>query len=166
MPLTALQNYILIEQAAQTEIQRLMPTPDYEGASRQKAQQISCALDRLYLMVAEQDRTSASLYRRNTGLTRINPSEGSEIDFASVHSMLNARISCMVSEILPYREQGMEFSGRRAGFEREISVAEALNISTNNPFNILVMGNWGPLWGKTRSLENVEKRIEQTLSMG
>lgn len=163
MSLSALQNYLIIEQAAQVEIQRLIPRPDYEGSGREKAQQIRSALDRLYRMVAVQDPAAASLHRRVTPLTRINPSESSEIDFTSIDSMLNARISQMASEIRPYAEQGMEFSGRRAGFERQLSVAEALNIATNNLFYILGMGNWGPLWGKARALENVENNIEQVL---
>lgn len=159
MSLSAINNYLIIERAAQVEIQRLMPRPDYEGSGREKAQQIRSALDRLYRMVEVEDPTIATLHRRVTPLTKINSSESSKINFSSIASMLNARISSRVSEIPPSTEQGMEFSGRRAGFERQLSVAEALNIATNNVFNIFGMGNWGPLWGKARALENVENTI-------
>lgn len=57
----------------------------------------------------------------------------------------------------------MEFSGHPAGFSRQISVMQALNISCNNIFNSFPFGTgggtWGPIWGKTRALENVERRL-------
>ena len=163
LPLT-LQNFINIENAAQIEIDRLIPlSPSGNGtAARSKAQQIMPALDRLYLMYVHQNPGAKNLHDRLTILTQINPAESSRIDLSTTRAMLHARISDWNNYIEPWEEQGMEFSGRPAGFSRKISVVQALNISTNNIFNTFSFGTgqtWGPLWGKTTALENVERRL-------
>ena len=154
----ALINYIFIENAVKAEIQRLLPSPDYTGSTRAKAQEISGALERLYLMTIQKNPGTESTHMRSIFLAKINPEEASEIDLKTIRSMLNANISEWESEIEPWTEQGMEFNGRRAGFKSKISLRIALNIANNNIFNLLGC-TWGPLWGETTALENVEKKL-------
>jgi len=72
--------------------------------------------------------------------------------------MLNLKVREWEDEVYPWREGGMEFDGSKAGYYRKMSLRTALNISRYNIFNILG-GSFGPLWGKTHALEEVEKEL-------
>lgn len=130
MDATILSNYNRILQAAEVESERLLP----HDSSRSKAQAINAAISRLYLMTVQKYPT-AGIPSRFTGLVKIDPKEASEIGLKTINAMLDARISEWEDEIPFTIEQGMELPGRSAGFSKQLSLRQALNIANGNLFN-------------------------------
>lgn len=153
----AAQNYMRIQEAANAEIKRIKSRPDdCRQTSRGKARAISEALDRLYLVVVKNTPNHGIPHRLI--ILSIKEDEISKIDLSTIRSMLDARISQWEDAIAPWTEHGDEYNGRTAGYRIQASVREALNVSTNNLFNDGI-STWGPLWGKTEALKNVEAKL-------
>lgn len=159
----AVDLYKTIESATQIQIKRLLPTPDYTGNSRAKAQKIIAAIDRLCQAVIYKYKLSkeeCSDFYQKVSFEKIEEGPIDAMDLSTIDTMLDAKINHWESEIEPWSEQGMDFNGRRAGYAKQISLRQALNIAQNNPFNS-PGGTWGPLWGKTTALTEVEKVLYQ-----
>ena len=139
-----------------------MPTSDYHGDSRDKAQKIIAALNRLRAALIYKNpleaNDSTTTKTSHIFLPKIKSDEIEQMDLSTIVSILDAEISEWQTEIEPWNEQGMEFRGRRAGFASRISLRQALNIARYNFFNFLD-GAWGPLWGKTNALKEVEEEL-------
>ncbi len=151
------KNYADIANAVGPEIDRLFPSSDYVGNSRQKAQNILSALHRLKLAVRAADPNAS----QTPAIQTIDPNRVSLINLSSLDNMLDAEIYTWEGEIEPSLEHGMEFNGRKAGYVRRISLRMALNIDTQNPFNVGGSGTWGSLLlgRKATALMNVESRL-------
>lgn len=155
----SVENFLRIEYAAKIESKRLIPE-DVGASTRRKGQHIKSALDRLYLMLVEQNPAVKAQHPRYIILTKIDPAESSMIDLSTVNEMLNARISEWEEGHDRWSQGDMDFPARSAGYRKRMSLKEALNIANNNIFNnILSDCSFGPLWGKARALENVERYL-------
>jgi hypothetical protein len=159
-----LEIFDLIYKAVDPELNRLMPDHHTQGKARFKAQQIREALSRLVrvLIVKFPNATKdmPTLKRCRITIEKINPSDVENINLTTVGSMLTAEISHFKGEIDPWTtSDGMEFDGRREGYYYQISLRDALDISQNNIFNIF-NHSWGPIWGKTNTLKNVENKLK------
>lgn len=136
-----------IEAAVNPEIKRLMPSYDYMGSSRAKAQEIMAALTRLHAFIDPQ----ADIVLK----PKIDPDSVELIDISTIDAMLDAKFSVWETETHPWVEGDMEFDGSPEGYFEKLSLRQALNISRNNIFP----GHWGPIWGKAKALENVENAL-------
>jgi len=141
-----------IQTAAEVEQKRLKPTPNYDGCSATKADQIAAALNRLrgviYLQTAPRVGNVV-----NDGVYRF---KGAIL--LTIESMLSARIEEMQQEILRWNGSHFETKGT-AGYEEQPSLKEILNTSRYNLVNFLTGSSWGPLWGKTTSWSNVKTAL-------
>ncbi len=146
----------LIAGAVQPQIDRLLIP---EGSSeRSKGQKIFAALDRLYLATIQKYPEGVKVPRRYTFLTYINNHEVTNLDLDTLDTMLDVRISEWENATEPWSQGDMDFPGRSAGYRRRISLRTALNIARYNFFNSSD-GTWGPLWGKSRALKQVEREL-------
>ncbi len=149
LPLTTSDRFVLIVQAAEHETKRLFPV------ERHKAQEIMGALDRLYsVLKAAHPYEFFPNYSGFFEKRKVKPLDANCL--LTTEDMLNAEVFEWEEEDYPFTHAGMEFDGSRAGYKRNLSLLQALNIATNN----LIPGNWGPWWGKTRALINVEHRLK------
>lgn len=141
------QNYSILQHAVSIEIIRLIENP----SALYKVVEIHDALTRIFLTIKRQQPEKYPITHSKNALVRINPFESSTIDLSSLQSMLDAKISQWAFSGQPDVEDPIY----SFGFREKLSLREALNISRNN----IIPGNWGPLWGKTTSLTQVENKL-------
>lgn len=153
--ITPRECFNLIEKAAERQYERLFETEFTD--KRSKAQGINMALNRLYHAVIAKYPDGVEIKKRSWKIS-IDPKQVEKLDLSTIQKMLNVEVREWEDEVYPWREGGMEFDGSKAGYYRKNSLRTALNLSRHNIFNILG-GSFGPLWGKTRALEEVEKEL-------
>lgn len=161
--------YNLIYAAVEKEINRLaIPTDrllstelsDQEIRAMRKTSEIKNALDRLFqAILVKYPDLEIENKKKSCLMNEINKKQVAIWNLSTINEMLDAQFSIWESEIEPYTSGDMEFNGRREGYYRQISLRTALNISRNNLFNLIGGSTWGPLWGKSKALELVEKEL-------
>ncbi|CUI18148.1 hypothetical protein PNK_p0094 (plasmid) [Candidatus Protochlamydia naegleriophila] len=143
-------------------IDRFDPDPksDRELITRRKCGDIKHALDRLFqATVAKYPDLIIDNKKRPFLPDEIDKKQVAIWNLSTIDEMLDAQFSIWETEIEPWTSGDMDFSGREAGYRKQISLRTALNISRNNIFNYMGESTWGPLWGKTKALELVEKEL-------
>ncbi len=96
---------------------------------------------------------------RNHSAPKFDEQEIRDVELSDVNALLNAKPSVWENGSESREENDFNVMGQGQGYYSQISMREALNISTNNPFN-LFGGQLGPFWGKTDTLDSVEKALE------
>jgi hypothetical protein len=145
-----------IDHVAKEQIDSLFASK--ESSKLTKGREIWWAVTRLFAATIEKYPQGVDISHQPTAI-KINKEQVAKIDLSTIDAMLDAEISIWEDAIAPSREQGMEFDGQRAGYYSKISLRTALNISRNNIFNSIGGSTWGPIWGKTKTLESVEKAL-------
>jgi hypothetical protein len=149
---TEVRNYLIIDKAVTAEVTRLM------SESKTKAEKIEAALTRLYLAVMYRcPELEASCKKFTT--TKIYLKDVEVMDLGTTDAMLKACLSEWKEGSI--NNENFGYSGKSGGYEESISLYAALNIATFNPFNPMG-GTFGPLWGKSQALKNVEASLAKT----
>lgn len=81
---------------------------------------------------------------------------------STLEEMLNAKLYTWHEGREGYFDGYMDHWERKEGYEEDISLREALNISLCNPFNFPI-GRWGPIIGKSDVLKRVEAELKAEL---
>lgn len=148
------RQFIKIESAVCQQLERFSDESDCVKHPTHKEQEIRDALERLRAAVLYKNSSANSEVtwkKSSLKCPNIKLSQVAKMDFSTIDFMLDAQISESKSEITPGNKQG-------AGYYSQISIRQALNISRNNFFNS-PGATWGPLWGKSLALEQVEKEL-------
>jgi len=136
-----------------------------------KTREIVTALERLAeAVILKEDRQD--LFRDSREFQRLSPIDRrviDDIDFSTTSTMLDLHFSVYIPEYIG------DYSGddgydreihRSAYWEAQLSVREALNIARLNIFNLMTLGFFGPLTGRSTSLVRVEEALHLVESTG
>lgn len=157
-----------IERVVESHSERLLPDEGglWSSDGRGKAQKINDALDRLREAVIYKNESeiegSGENIRKLHHSSDIESSSFVNNSLLTVDAMLDVEIREWKDEIEIWSDSDDYHNGRRAGYKNQISLRRAVNISRDNFFNF-PGATWGPLWGKTSTLEQVEEEIRQDL---
>ena len=142
------QNFNFLKEVVLSESTRVKCSSEY------KSQEIILAVHRLSQVIFEKPLTSEPKIYLNNRI--VNPQE-----VITIKDMLDMHLEEYSWGTPPSYEQGMYLSGTPGGYHAKLSVRDSLNIASWNFFN-LFFDTFGPLWGKSDSLLNVEAKLEIT----
>ncbi|EFB40826.1 MULTISPECIES: hypothetical protein [Parachlamydia] len=140
-PLEAWKIYKTVEKVVLVERDRLASSSASQRTSQEKVEEINQALTRLCQAVLckyQLEKPADCTFQFNA---KIEQDHFVKIDLYSNNSMLDAKI-------------------QEVGYPKSLSLREVLNIARSNFFNLSCFEGMGPLWGKTRALENVEAALK------
>ncbi len=144
-----------IDEAVQKEIDRLIAAKGKQEQAKGVA--IMRALDRLYQAVI--GKYPQGLEERFT-LGEIDKKQITQLNLTTISEMLDVEINMWEGGSESWTEEEMECNESQIEYKKQISLRTALNISRNNPFNS-TGGMKGPLWGKSKALEQVEEKLRR-----
>ncbi len=157
-------SYERLEHEVQEEIKILRGKKDYFNCTDRKIYKIQDAIRRLGQVV----RYQCELIKEDHPIARrryfddIDPDQATSQDLSTYDAMLDAAFRVWETETPSYWQGGERHRGQPAGYYRQLSLRQALNLSRNNFLNFsggLVV--WGPLWGKTDTLKAIEGRVKR-----
>lgn len=141
-----LNEYARLKKAVTNECQRLK-SHGLSSSENAKAERIEAALERIYLAVTYKNlRENPTLTPASYTKVEINKLNAVQLDnlmFTTIKEMME---TCIQKK-------------RDASYDTLPSLQNELNYSRNNLLNSWPSSQYGPIWGKSQSLINVEAQL-------